>query len=170
MNSNRKTYKYSSSTLAKLEKEREILINELQDPNATRSKEAVTFVYKAKTPEGKIITDTINGFSKAEVNTFLVNEGYEVYSIKTSKSVNFLYGGSTMFQPKMSVKDLIFWLTQLSTYLKAGITLAESVRILSKQMGRKNRHKLKALQSLSYELTVGESFSTAMEKPGRILP
>ncbi|MBQ4583487.1 MAG: type II secretion system F family protein [Bacilli bacterium] len=170
MNSNRKTYKYSSSTLAKLEKEREILINELQDPNATRSKEAVTFVYKAKTPEGKIITDTINGFSKAEVNTFLVNEGYEVYSIKTSKSVNFLYGGSTMFQPKMSVKDLIFWLTQLSTYLKAGITLAESVRILSKQMGRKNRHKLKALQSLSYELTVGESFSTAMEKQGKMFP
>ena len=169
-NSREKTYKYNSTTIAKLEKEREALIKELQDPNIGRNKEAVAYVYKAKTPEGKIITDTISGFSKAEVNTFLINEGYEVYSIKTSKSVNFLFGNSTAFQPKMSVKDLIFWLTQLSTYLKAGITLAESVRILSKQMGKKNRHKLKALQALSYELTIGESFSTAMEKQGKMFP
>lgn len=170
LNVKQKTYKYNAKTLAKLEKEREELIKDLQDPNLIRSKEPVTFIYKAKTPEGKIITDTISGFSKVDVNTFLVNEGYEVYYIKTSETVKFLYGQSSLFKPSMSVKDLIFWLTQLSTYLKAGITLSEAVKILAKQMGKKNRKKLKALQALSYELSIGESFSTAMEKQGRMFP
>ena len=170
LNPKQKTYKYNAKTLAKLDKEREELLRDLQDPNIVRSKEPVTFVYKAKTPEGKIISDAISGFSKVDVNAFLVNEGYEVFYIKTSSTVKFLFGDSSLFKPTMSVKDLIFWLTQLSTYLKAGITLSESVKILAKQMGKKNRKKLKALQSLSYELSIGESFSTAMEKQGRMFP
>lgn len=165
-----KTYKYNAKTLAKLDKEREELLRDLQDPNLVRSKEPVTYFYKARNSEGKIITDTISGFSKVDVNAFLVNEGYEVFYIKTSSAVKFLFGESSLFKPRLSVKDLIFWLTQLSTYLKAGITLSEAVKILAKQMGKKNRKKLKALQSLSYELSIGESFSTAMEKQGKMFP
>lgn len=170
LNSKQKNYKYNAKMLAKLDKEREALLKDLQDPNMIRSKEPVTFIYKARNPEGKIVTDTISGFSKVDVNAFLVNEGYEVFYIKTSSTVKFLFGSSTMFKPTMSVKDLIFWLTQLSTYLKAGITLSEAVKILAKQMGKKNRKKLKALQALSYELSIGETFSTAMEKQGRMFP
>lgn len=165
-----KTYKYNAKTLAKLDKEREELLRDLQDPNLVRSKEPVTYFYKARTPEGKIITDTISGFSKVDVNAFLVNEGYEVFYIKTSNTVKFLMGDSSLFKPAMSVKDLIFWLTQLSTYLKAGITLAEAEKILAKQIGKKNHKKAKTLQALSYELSIGESFSTAMEKQGRMFP
>lgn len=35
----------------------------------------------------------------------------------------------------MSNKDLIFWLTQLSTYVKSGIPLTDAVKILMNQMG-----------------------------------
>ena len=38
-------------------------------------------------------------------------------------------------------KDLIFFLTQLSTYLKAGITLNEGMKILTTQMN-KNKNLL----------------------------
>ena len=83
-----KSYKYSAKTISKLEKEREVLQKELQDPNAVRSKETNTYYYVAKSPEGKIVKDTMSGFSKADVNAFLVSEGYEVYSIKTSDTIN----------------------------------------------------------------------------------
>ena len=167
---NVKAYNYSASKIKKLEKERDDLLKELQDPNAVRSKEPTTFYYVAKSPEGKIIRDTMNGFSKADINAYLVSEGFEVFSIKTSDTINFVHGKSKLFQPKLSVKDLIFWITQLSTYLKAGITLSEAVKILSNQMGKKSKSKQKALKALSYELSIGQSFSTAMEKQGEMFP
>lgn len=70
----------------------------------------------------------------------------------------------------MSVKDLIFWLTQLSTYLRAGLTLSKSVKILSDQMGKKNKNRQRSFQAITYELTLGESFSNALEKQGRMFP
>ena len=164
-----KIYKYSEKKLAKLAAEKEQLLKELAESNGEKSEQPVTYVYKVKTPEGRIISDTINGYSKADINAFLINEGYEVYSIKTSDTIKFLHGGS-LLNSKLSTKDLIFWITQLSTYLKAGITLSESVRILSKQMGKKSKIKQKALQSVSYELSIGQPFSNALEKQGNMFP
>ena len=111
----------------------------------------------------------MNGLSKLDINAFLVNEGYTVYSIKTSPWINFLYKESSFGSPKMKTKELIFWLTQLSTYLKAGITLNDAVKILSKQMSS-NKSKGRAFQSISYELTLGSSFSAALEKQGTMFP
>ena len=69
----------------------------------------------------------------------------------------------------MKTKDLIFWLTQLSTYLKAGLTLNEAVKILTSQM-KGNKARTTAFKAISYELTLGESFSAALEKQGNMFP
>ena len=37
----------------------------------------------------------------------------------------------------MKNKDLVFWLAQLSTYIKAGIPLTDAVKVLAKQDKRK---------------------------------
>ena len=165
-----KVYKYSAKQLEKLEKLREELLKELADPNQVRSKVKIMYMYIAKNPEGKIVHDTMSAFSKADVNAYLVSEGYYVYCIRTSDAINFVHGSSSLFSPKLSVKELIFWLTQLSTYLKAGITLSEAVKILSKQMAKKSKAKQKALQQLSYELSIGQTFSAAMERQGNMFP
>ena len=68
-----------------------------------------------------------------------------------------------------STKDLIFWLTQLSTYIKAGLTLNDAIKILNTQI-KGNSTRLRAFQSISYELSLGESFSTALEKQGDMFP
>lgn len=164
-----KTYHYSAKTLAKLESDYQELVRDLQTTGATRSKEVNVYYFKVRNKEGKIITGTMNGLSKLDINAFLINEGYTVYSIKTSAMINFLYKESNLINPKLSTKELIFWLTQLSTYLKAGITLNDAVKILSKQMGSK-KAKARAFQSISYELTLGSSFSTALEKQGNMFP
>lgn len=166
----KKVYKYSANILKKMATLKAELQQELENETEARSKEPVLYYFKAMNPEGKIVNGTMNGYSKFDVNSFLVNDGYEVYTIKTSKTINFLYGETTLFRPTMSVKDLIFWLTQLSTYLKAGITLTEAIKILSKQMGNKNRNKQRAFKAISYELSLGETFSSALEKQGNMFP
>ena len=164
-----KVYKYSAKTLAKLEQEYQELLRDLQTTGATRSKEVNVYYFKVRDKNGKIIKGTMNGLSKLDINSFLVNEGYTVYSIKTSPMINFLFKESAIGSTKMSTKELIFWLTQLSTYIKAGITLNDAVKILSKQMSKK-KSKARAFQSISYELTLGSSFSAALEKQGSMFP
>ncbi len=165
-----KTYNYSNATLKKLEKEKELLLNDLQTSGATRSKTTNAYFFKVRDNTGKIITGTMNGLSKLDINAFLLNEGYDVYVIKTSKWINFAYKDSTLLgSTKMNTKELIFFITQLSTYLKAGLTLSNSVKILSRQMN-KNKAKARAFQSISYELTLGESFFTSMEKQANMFP
>ena len=160
---------YGKHLHAKLEKKREALLIDLQNKGSERSKEPQVFWYRAKNKNGKIETGTINGYSKLDVNTFLLQESYIVYEIKNDKFIELFYGESSIFAVKMSNKDLLFWLTQLSTYIKSGISLTESIKILNNQMQKKKRYK-KAFQSIIYELTMGESFSKALEKQGGMFP
>ncbi len=169
-NSAKKIYKYSDSTLQKMADLRAQLQKELENDSEIRSKKPILFYFKGMNSDGKIVDGTIYGYSKFDVNTFLVNDGYDVYIIKTSKWIQFLYGETTFFKSTMSVKDLIFWLTQLSTYLKAGITLTEALKILSKQMAKNNKSKQRAFKAISYELSLGETFSAALEKQGNMFP
>lgn len=147
------------------------LMEELkQDPK--RSNEPVIYRVTAKDPLGKIRTDSYTGFSKQDVNSFLMNEGYEVYKIETSESINFIYNQNSsipFLSNKLSKKDLIFWLTQLSTYVKSGISLTEAMRILAKQMGKKGKPN-KYFSAVVYELTMGNAFSVALEKQGNVFP
>ena len=163
-------YKYSMKYLNKLESEREALNQELKTTGAIRSDEAVMYKVLARGKDGRIGTEILPGLSKSDINAFLVNEGYEVYSIKTSRFINLVYGQSNFTNSQMKVKDLLFWLTQLSTYIKAGITLTNSVRILGEQLGKKNHARKRAFQSVVYHLTLGEDFSAALEKQGKLFP
>lgn len=152
----------------KIDEQNRKLILEIQKEKK-RSETPVAFKYTAIDPKGKKETNIFIALSKMEVLTFLSNENFKVLSIETSKLINILYGPDSQFQTKMSIKDLVFWLTQLSTYIKSGITLTESMRILSKQLGKK-RSKKRLYDSIVYNLTLGESFSTSLAKQGKTFP
>ena len=152
----------------KIEEQNRKLILEIQKEKK-RSETPVAFKYTAIDPKGKRVTNIFIALSKMEVLTYLTNENFKVLSIQTSKLINILYGPDSQFQTKMSTKDLVFWLTQLSTYIKSGITLTESMRILSKQLGKK-RSKKRLYDSIVYNLTLGESFSTSLAKQGKTFP
>ena len=70
---------------------------------------------------------------------------------------------------KMKNKDLIFFLTQLSTYIKAGIPLVDSLKIVSRQFS-KNKNYKHLFDTVIYDLTMGENFSTALSKQGEAFP
>ncbi|MDD2504815.1 MAG: type II secretion system F family protein [Bacilli bacterium] len=152
----------------KEERERESLISSLQD-EIVRSDKPITYRYTAINNEGKKETNTFIAFSRVEVYTYLENEKYKVLKIETSKMIEFLYGPTSFNAGKFKNKDLIFWLTQLSTYIKSGIPLTDSMRILGKQMS-KDAGKKRIFDSIIYNLTLGESFSSALEKQNNVFP
>ena len=155
---------------ARAKKEASLVVLTL-DPNgadAIKSTTKQTYRYLIRNKEGKLIKGYFPAFSKMDVYSYLTDEGYIVYEIVTSPMINFLHAEATAFKQKMKTKDLVFWLTQLSTYIRAGIALADAVKILAKQ--DKRRKYKPVYESLIYELTMGESFSEALKRQGNVFP
>lgn len=147
---------------------RQVLLIDFDGEDAVKSSEKQVYEYVAKDTDGKIVKGYFDAFSKVEVHSFLLNEGYEVYSIRTSKWIKLFHSNYSSNKAKIKTKDLIFFLTQLSTYIKAGIPLVDSLQILSRQYKQKSYKRI--FKSMMYDLTMGENFSTAMEKQGVAFP
>lgn len=145
-----------------------ILDLETVKKTSKKNKNKKTYRYTVKTPEGKVIVGYFSALSKLDCYSYLLDKGYTVYKIESGAFITFLHGEPTLFTNKIRTKDLIFWLTQLSTYLKSGITLVEAVKLLANQ--NKNKRYKNTFESIIYELTMGESFSTALEKQGEFFP
>jgi len=150
------------------EMEHQQLLISFDGEDAIKSVEKIPYEYVVKDENGKIIKGHYEAFSKVEVHSFLLSENYEVYSIKTSKWIQLKYGHTKTSNAKFKTKDLIFFLTQLSTYIKSGITLIESLKILTRQY-KKQKYK-QTLKNVVYELTMGGTFSEALEKQGKAFP
>lgn len=148
------------------ELQRQTLLIDFEGSDAERSDEKIMYKYVAKNGEtGKVETGMFAAFSKLDVHSFLLAEGYEVYEITPQKNISKTF---TLFTAKFTASELDFFLTQLSTFLKSGITLVESIKILSKQCKKKGQQNV--YKSLIYELTMGENFSEALQKQGNIFP
>ena len=141
----------------------------LTNADSEKSPFKIVYEYRAKDPTGKLVIDYFDAYSKMEVYSFLINEGYKVYNIRTSKAIQVLHGNIGNTSTKFKSKDLIFFLTQISTYLKSGIPLIDSIKILSRQY-QKNKKYQKVFRKIVYDLTMGESFSTALETQGSTFP
>ena len=73
-------YKYSQMTMDKYYTKKVAFEHDLQGGGATRSKYPNMYRFTVKdSKDGRIFTGTMSGFSKLDINSFLVNEGYEVY-------------------------------------------------------------------------------------------
>jgi len=165
--------KYYNSTFVKNRRnrkdiERQALLINFEGKDAEKSDVKLLYEYVAKDSNGKVVKGYFEAYSKVEVHSYLLSEGFEVYSIRTSKLIRFLHAGVASSNTKIKIKDLIFFLTQLSTYIKAGIPLVEALKILSRQYKNKNYKYI--FRSMIYNLTMGDNFSTALEKEGKAFP
>ena len=157
---------FVKDTRNRRELQRQTLLIDYESAEAVRSEEKIMYKYVAKNKEtDKLETGIFSAFSKLDVLSFLIAEGYEVYEIKPQTNIGMnIKWFSTKFKPA----DLDFFLTQLSTFLKSGITLVESVKVLSKQC--KDKGQKQVYKAVIYELTMGENFSAALEKQGNVFP
>ena len=152
----------------KKERELEVLLIDKNGVDAERTDKKQTYEYLARNSDGKLVKGYFAALSKLDVHSYLLDAGFEVYEIKTNKWINLLHNENRYLEKSMRNKDLIFWLAQLSTYIKSGIPLTDAVKILSEQDKRKKYRKV--YDSVIYELSMGESFSEALRKQGNVFP
>ena len=157
----------SKNNNAKREKNLQLKVMELSPQDAIKNTKNVRYQYKVRDKAGNITTGKLDALSKVDVHSFLMNEGFDVLDIKEDEMFNKL-GLVQLTTRQMSDKDLNFFLTQLSTYIKAGIPLVESIGILAKQARKKSTKNL--YNRLVFELTTGQSLSEALNKQGGIFP
>ncbi len=158
--------------LNKEQKENTIAEEEVEDNFKGIKKEAIqrkqeplfSFRYTVINDFGKKVQGTFEAESLENAREFLVNEGYNVVDIKLRQKLDI----DLFANGKIKVSDLSFALTQLATYLKAGIPLIDSVRILAKQSNKPELKK--AFEKLVYDLLKGESLSVAMEHQDKKFP
>lgn len=154
------------STL-KREKNLQLKVMELTAQDAIKNTKNVRYRYKVRDKKGNITDGKLDALSKLDVHSFLMNQGYDVLSIEEDELFNKLGLVQLVTRP-MKDKDLNFFLTQLSTYIKAGIPLIDAINILAKQA--RDRKTRNLYQRLVFELTTGETFSEALNKQGPVFP
>ena len=152
---------------AKREKNLKLKVMELTPQDAIKNTKNIRYRYKVRDKQGNISDGKLDALSKLDVHSFLMNQGYDVLTIEEDELFNKL-GLVQLTTRQMKDKDLNFFLTQLSTYIKAGIPLVDSVRILARQT--ENASKRKVYEKIIYDLVAGESFSTALENQSDVFP
>lgn len=146
------------------EMKRQKLLIDFESEDSTRSSQKILYKYVAKNANGKMEKGRLSAYSKLDVHSYLLAEGYEVYEIEVFKGWNITVNGAY----KVKANELVFFLTQLSTYIKAGIPLVDSIKILSRQSREPGKRDL--YKAIVYELTMGDNFSEALEKQGDSFP
>ena len=101
----------------KLEAQKTVLEEQFKGKNGetTRFAKPLLFDYTARNSKGELEKGQIEALSRVDVNSFLQAEGYEVYEITAAKA------NLNILSYKMKRNRLIFYLSQLSAYLKSGI-------------------------------------------------
>lgn len=140
--------------------------NQTINANQAMTRVKTRYKYVAYDKNGKQVKGYFDAFRRIDVESFLASQGYKVIDIKEkkiSKMGNFL-----MFSNEMKYKDLVFFLTQLSTYIKSGIPLTDSLVMIENQT--KDKKKKDLYKRIIYELNTGANFSEALSRQGNVFP
>lgn len=149
--------------------ERKALYQEMNENKEKREVKKIFYNYAGIKEDGKKVKGRFSATSKVTLNNFLASEGIKVTSIKKAFMYNVLRNMCMTSEKELSMKELIFWLTQVATYLRAGLTLNDTIKIMAEQAS-KDTQKSKLYRSILYELTLGESFSVALQNQGKVFP
>lgn len=124
----------------------------------------IGYKYTILNDMGKKESSTVSCESIEEARSFLNQLGFNVLDVQERSKMDI----DINIGNKIKAGDLSFCLTQLSTYIKAGIPLVDSVKILAKQATNKDLKK--SFYQVVYELLKGENFSEALLAQGNVFP
>lgn len=115
------------------------------------------FTYKAKTPEGKIINETLQAVSKDEAVTLIKQQENEILSLKQVDSKL-----ATLFEGKIPVSEKASFTRFLSTMLRSGLPLPEAIDIIREEATNKRLQKV--LADIAFQTRKGASMSSVLAK------
>ncbi len=138
------------------------------------------FHYKAKNPQGKMVTGSINAQNETDAVGDLRRQGLIIIGLAQKRGGGGGEGGgffSLSVGGKKSVKasavrvktnDMVVFTRQLSTMISSGIPLVEALEILAEQTNNFGFRLL--LQDIVTEVRSGKDLSQAMGKYPRVFP
>lgn len=122
------------------------------------------FSYSARTQKGNIIKGTYEAPDKQIVIAALKSKGYIPLEVKEKSQISNL----SIFEHKLSVRDIAVFCRQFATIIQAGIPILESLDIIRKQTESK---RLKEIISKTYEeVQKGKSLSDSLKEFRKELP
>jgi type IV pilus assembly protein PilC len=129
----------------------------------------VEFVYKAVSTAGKAQRGTIEAESRQAAVLQLQERGLYATYLKEKKSIlrksddqseESIWRKDIHFGPKVKSGEFAVFARQLATQIRAGVTIADAVRVLAEQT--QNKTFAKALRQVSSELQQGQQLSQAV--------
>jgi len=126
-----------------------------------------TYIYKVRDRSGKIFSGDMEGNSRDSVVARLREMNYFITSV-TEKKKNFLASTEITFFKKIKLKDLTIFYRQFSTMVNAGLTLVNSLDILSEQV--ENAALAKTINNVKSDVEAGTTLAEAMEKRKNVFP
>jgi type IV pilus assembly protein PilC len=118
-----------------------------------------TFTYKARTRQGEILQDQVEGLDTMSVVSSLRQQGLLVIDVKEQG-----VSQKDLFEPfkKVRLGDLVVFTRQFATMINAGLPIVRSLYILSEQT--ENRKLKDTIDAVRKDVEAGLSLSEALDK------
>ena len=120
-----------------------------------------TFVYKVRDRTGKTFTGNMEGENRGVVASRLQEMDYFITSVSEKKK-NILFSNQTTLFQNIKLRDITIFYRQFATMVNAGLTLVNSLDILTKQV--ENKALSNIIKIVKSDIEEGFTLANAMAK------
>jgi type IV pilus assembly protein PilC len=127
------------------------------------------YICRLGTPAGEVVTRTVEATAERDLRSKLEREGFRVFSIATTGTVNIrrAFGGEQHVK-KIKVEDFLLFNQQLSALLRAGLPILQAIGILRKRVH--NEQLRITLEDVEAKVRAGQALSQAFAAQGDAFP
>lgn len=124
-----------------------------------------TFAYKVRDRSGKIFTGSMEGENRVSVVSRLREMNYFITSVSEKKK-NILFSKQITIFQSIKIRDLTIFYRQFATMVNAGLTLVNSLDILTEQV--ENKALANNIKVVKSDVEAGSTLADAMAKFPRV--
>lgn len=124
------------------------------------------FQYNGRDKKGEIVKGVLRAPTAEDAKAKLRKKGIAARDI--TMKTGFLYQDLNLGSGKVPFKDLVIFMRQFSTLIKAGITILDATSILKDQTSQKRLKQV--LAEIEEDLREGHPFSVAAEQHPKVFP
>lgn len=124
-----------------------------------------TFAYKVRDRSGKIFTGSMEGENRISVVSRLREMDYFITSVSEKKK-NILFSKQITIFQSIKIRDLTIFYRQFATMVNAGLTLVNSLDILTEQV--ENKALANNIKVVKSDVEAGSTLADAMAKFPRV--
>lgn len=127
-----------------------------------------TFVYTAIGADGKQVKSTIEADNQQKASEQLRKDGMTIVSLAEGSALNKDINISGLIKKKVKIRDLSLFCRQFVSLHRAGVTIIESMKMLTEQT--ENPTLKEAMQEVSANVQKGETLANSMRMQPKVFP